>query len=71
MVWLYENIAKLISKTNEDSRQKALVNTCHFKGKYPDSCIIESCTEPVGTDFATINNDWQTNFYSAKVAART
>lgn len=23
--------------------EKALVDTCHFKGNYPDSCIIEGC----------------------------
>jgi allantoicase len=24
--------------------EKILVDTCHFKGNYPDSCLVEGCT---------------------------
>jgi allantoicase len=24
--------------------EKILIDTCHFKGNYPDSCLIEGCT---------------------------
>ncbi|CAN5375458.1 allantoicase [soil metagenome] len=26
--------------------EKALIDTCHFKGNYPDSCLIEGCNIP-------------------------
>lgn len=30
--------------------QKALVDTCHFKGNYPDSCLIEGCNISLGEE---------------------
>lgn len=38
--------------------KKALIDTCHFKGNYPDSCMIEGCTVAEGTDFATEAIEW-------------
>lgn len=40
------------------SIKKALIDTCHFKGNYPDSCMIEGCTTSADTDFATTRIDW-------------
>jgi len=36
-------IVRLAHKGNID---KILVDTCHFKGNYPDSCLIEGCDIP-------------------------
>ena len=31
--------------------QKIVVDTCHFKGNYPDRCMLEGCVFPVENDF--------------------
>jgi len=49
----------IVRLAQEGRVQKALVDTCHFKGNYPDSCMIEGCTAPCGTDFAAANVEWQ------------
>ena len=36
---------------------KICVDTCHFKGNFPDSCLIEGCTS---TDEDIENADWST-----------
>lgn len=49
--------------------EKALVDTCHFKGNYPDSCSIEACN---ATDDAKVINDevsWQTILAPQKLSA--
>ena len=50
----------IVRLAHEGSIKKALIDTCRFKGNYPDSCMIEGCTAPIGTDFATTNIAWQT-----------
>lgn len=34
----------IIRLAHKGTIQKILVDTCHFKGNYPDSCMIEGCT---------------------------
>ena len=51
--------------------QKILVDTCHFKGNYPDSCSIEGCNIP-REDEAGINSDgirWMTILPQSKLKA--
>jgi allantoicase len=49
--------------------KKALIDTCHFKGNYPDSCMIEGCTTSADTDFATANVEWLTILPKQKLQA--
>ena len=58
-------ILKLAHKGTVD---KIVVDTCHFKGNYPDSCSIEFCTSD--NDEAVINNEnWQTLLPQQKLSA--
>ena len=58
-------ILKLAHKGTVD---KIVVDTCHFKGNYPDSCSIECCTSD--NDDAVINNEnWQTLLPQQKLSA--
>jgi allantoicase len=59
----------IIKLAHEGSVKKVLIDTCHYKGNYPDSCMIEGCTAPIGTDFATRNNEWQTILPQQKLQA--
>jgi allantoicase len=48
--------------------EKIVVDTCHFKGNYPDSCSIEFCTSD--NDEAVINNgNWQSLLPQQKLSA--
>ena len=58
-------ILKLAHKGTVD---KIIVDTCHFKGNYPDSCSIEFCVSD--TDEAVIKNgDWQNLLPQQKLSA--
>jgi len=48
--------------------ERIVVDTCHFKGNYPDSCSIEFCVSD--TDEAAINEgNWQTLLPQQKLSA--
>ncbi len=58
-------ILKLAHKGTVD---KIVVDTCHFKGNYPDSCSIECCVSD--NDEAVINGgNWQTLLSQQKLSA--
>ncbi|UPT70111.1 MAG: allantoicase [Flavobacterium sp. JAD_PAG50586_2] len=58
-------ILKLAHKGTVD---KIVVDTCHFKGNYPDSCSIEFCNSD--NDEAVIKNgDWKTLLPQQKLSA--
>ena len=57
-------ILKLAHKGTVD---RIVVDTCHFKGNYPDSCLIESCVSD--TDDAENNANWQTLLPQQKLSA--
>jgi allantoicase len=40
---------------------KLLIDTCHFKGNYPDSCLVEGCVVD--------GDDSNANFWEAKWTA--
>jgi len=46
--------------------EKVLVDTCHFKGNYPDTCSIETC---FSTDDNLENANWKTLLSRQKLAA--
>lgn len=51
------------------SIERIIVDTCHFKGNYPDSCSIEGC---MSTDDEAVINDkvsWQTILPQQKLSA--
>ena len=51
--------------------EKVLVDTCHFKGNYPDSCSIEACI--AGKDDEVINDkvEWRSLLAPQKLSADT
>jgi allantoicase len=57
-------ILKLAHKGTVD---RIVVDTCHFKGNYPDSCLIESCVSD--TDDVENNANWQTLLPQQKLSA--
>lgn len=57
-------ILKLAHKGTVD---RIVVDTCHFKGNYPDSCLIESCVSE--TDDVENNANWQTLLPQQKLSA--
>lgn len=58
-------IVKLAHKGSVD---KIVVDTCHFKGNYPDSCSVEFCVSD--NDEAVINNgNWQPLLPQQKLSA--
>lgn len=51
--------------------EKILVDTCHFKGNYPDSCLIEGCNIKLN-DEEVLNSDkikWETILPQSKLSA--
>jgi allantoicase len=57
-------ILKLAHKGTVD---RIIVDTCHFKGNYPDSCSIEACV--ADTDDVVNNATWQTLLPQQKLSA--
>jgi allantoicase len=59
----------IVQLAHRGSIKKALIDTCHFKGNYPDSCIIEGCDVAVETDFSTSTIAWTTILPQTKLQA--
>lgn len=51
--------------------EKILIDTCHFKGNYPDSCLIEGCNIdlPGEAYLETDKTEWETILPSSKLSA--
>ncbi len=51
--------------------ERFLVDTCHFKGNYPDSCMIEGCILENGNEDKLISNEikWTTILPQTKLKA--
>ena len=49
--------------------EKILVDTAHFKGNYPDSCLIEGCEAEADTDFTSTEIEWKTILPQSKLQA--
>jgi len=47
---------------------RIVVDTCHFKGNYPDSCSIEACTS-ADDDVLQENVQWQSLLPAQKLSA--
>ena len=59
----------IVKLAHTGSVEKALVDTCHFKGNYPDSCSLEACNS--NNDDAVLNDsvEWQTILPAQKLSA--
>lgn len=59
----------IVKLAHEGFIKRILVDTCHFKGNYPDTCMIEGCNVPYDTDFATADIDWDMILPQTKLEA--
>ena len=48
---------------------KILVDTCHFKGNYPDTCSIEACRSLNDADVIENKTEWSTMLSQQKLSA--
>lgn len=49
--------------------ERIIVDTCHFKGNYPDTCSIEACLSNDDEDVVNNNVEWKTILPSQKLSA--
>lgn len=49
--------------------EKILIDTCHFKGNYPDSCLIEGCAAADEKELSTDKIKWETILPQSKLSA--
>lgn len=51
--------------------EKILIDTSHFKGNYPDSCLLEGCVADIQKEnkFGSADINWQTILPQAKLSA--
>lgn len=61
----------IVRLAHEGYIHKVLVDTCHFKGNYPDTCLIEGCNISVDQekDLASGNIQWETILPQTKLQA--
>jgi len=57
----------ILKLAHKGSVERIVVDTCHFKGNYPDSCSIEACFSE--TDDVLNNGNWQTLLPQQKLSA--
>ena len=58
----------ILKLAHKGTVEKIVLDTCHFKGNYPDSCSIECCVSD--NDDEVINNgNWQTLLPQQKLSA--
>jgi len=61
----------IVKLAHEGTISKALIDTCHFKGNYPDTCKIEGCNIPAGNrpDFLNDEIKWEEILPQTKLQA--
>ncbi len=61
----------MVKLAHEGTIKKALIDTCHFKGNYPDTCMIEGCNieEGKNVDLQTEDIKWSTILPQTKLQA--
>ncbi|MEO7310969.1 MAG: allantoicase [Chitinophagaceae bacterium] len=61
----------IVRLAHKASIKKILVDTCHFKGNYPDTCLIEGCTISPDDEanLATDQIEWMTILPQVKLQA--
>lgn len=58
----------IVKLAHKGTIERIIVDTCHFKGNYPDSCSIECCSSDNDQDVIN-NGDWQTLLPQQKLSA--
>jgi len=61
----------IVRLAHEGTVDKVIIDTHHFKGNYPDSCLVEGCNIPV-TNESKLNMaeiEWQTILPQSKLSA--
>ena len=58
----------ILKLAHKGTVEKIVVDTCHFKGNYPDSCSIEFCVSDNDADVIN-NGNWQTLLSQQKLSA--
>lgn len=58
----------ILKLAHKGTVERIVVDTCHFKGNYPDSCSIEFCVSD-NDDAVIKNGDWQTLLPQQKLSA--
>lgn len=51
--------------------ENILIDTCHFKGNYPDRCSLEGCDLPLSSDFSAGDVQWQPVLPESRLQADT
>ncbi|MEQ1675235.1 MAG: allantoicase [Chitinophagaceae bacterium] len=61
----------MVRLAHKGTVEKILIDTCHFKGNYPDSCLIEGCTIAVEEENKLNTNEvaWTTILPQSKLSA--
>ena len=61
----------IVKLAHQGTIKKALIDTCHFKGNYPDSCMIEGCKIEAGkrVDMQSDEIKWETILPQTKLQA--
>ena len=61
----------VVQLAHQGTINKILIDTAHFKGNYPESCLVEGANIPVGktTNFATDEISWTIILPQAKLQA--
>lgn len=59
----------IIKLAHQGCIEKAVVDTCHFKGNYPDSCSIEACSSNSDEELLNEKVVWQTILPAQKLSA--
>lgn len=57
----------ILKLAHQGSVERIIVDTCHFKGNYPDSCSIEGCLS--NSDKDVINDSTRTILPQQKLSA--
>jgi allantoicase len=48
---------------------KILIDTCHFKGNYPDSCLLEGCSISINDEHKLKDAEWKVILPQSKLKA--
>lgn len=61
----------MVRLAHKGTIEKILIDTCHFKGNYPDSCLLEGCTIPVEEEskLSEAEVQWTTILPQSKLSA--
>jgi len=61
----------IVRLAHEGIIEKILIDTCHFKGNYPDSCLIEGCTISLEEEknLSNASIQWETILPQSKLTA--